>query len=221
MRDLITLINEIERFKEINAQDVPQVIDALKYAINNMPSDYKMEEYMEHKECLSTDECQQDLPVGVELMDVAQESAQRAFNARQLLAETGGVAGIGKEITAPLNPIVNGQEVEPPIETKFEKSQRLVSKIISINATLEAIKPLYAELDLATLELMEMIGLDRQLIEAGTQIGVQVVDEFAEKNIIWRIQKSQRFIAKLETLDERNKKFEKERKALEKASKVK
>jgi hypothetical protein len=110
---------------------------------------------------------------------------------------------------------------EPSInETTEQKINRLASKVISINATLESIKPLYTELDQAVMELKDLIGLNNNFIEEGTLIGVQIVDEFAEKNTIWRIQKSQRYIAKLETFDERLRREQKAAKAAEKAAKA-
>lgn len=181
MRDLKAIIHQLDYYKNLNESDHAQVVDALRYACANMPSNYQMEAPMYdenteahfdlgkgiiHKDCFSTDECQQEA------------------------------------------------------ETLEEKTKRLASTIISINATLESIKPLYTELDQAVIELKEIIGLNMLYVESGTHIAVQIVDEFAEKNTIWRIQKSQRYIAKLETLADRKAKAEKQAKAEEKAAKA-
>jgi len=114
-------------------------------------------------------------------------------------------------------------EVESPIEekpeTNAEKAARLTSKIISIDATLESIKPLYTELDKAILELKELIHIGNPYTEEKTHISVTIVDQFEEKNTIWRIQSTQRFIAKIENLDERFRREAKEAKALAKKNK--
>jgi hypothetical protein len=162
-RPMKSILHDFEYYGRCNDSDFPQVIDALRYFINN-PSFNKERE--------------------VENVEVEVVPA----------------------------PVV--------IEQPEEKAQRLVSTIISINATLDTIKPLYGELDQAVLELRELVGLNKFVIEPGTQIAVQIVDEYAEKNTIWRIQSSQRFVAKIKTLEDRIKQAEKEAKAAEKAAKA-
>lgn len=173
MRDLKAIIHQLDYYKNLNESDHAQVVDALRYACANMPSNYQMEAPM------------------------YDENTEAHFETSD-------------------EPIYT----KPIGETVDDKVRRLASTIISINATLDSIKPVYAELDQAVLELKDLIGLNSTYVESGTQIAVQIVDEFAEKNTIWRIQKSQRYIAKLETLADRKAKAEKLAKAEEKAAKA-
>lgn len=59
-----------------------------------------------------------------------------------------------------------------------KKIERLASEALEVLAKLEAVKPLYARLDELTVALSEAKGLELY--------GVQIVDNFREKNAVFR-----------------------------------
>lgn len=121
-------------------------------------------------------------------------------------------------LTVDLN--VNSLAEEVIVEDLEVKKQRLLNGIITLHQRIEAIKPCYEELDKLTLELKDLVGVESYVIEDRTLIGVQVVDNFAEKNTAFRVASIQRFKAEIETADKRAVRVEKLSKKAKKEAKL-
>lgn len=113
-------------------------------------------------------------------------------------------------------------------ETKKEPSvMEIAARVLAIQAELTSVKPLYEELDQLTLQLHDMIG-DTEIevptfIHAGNRsvhtIGntfLKVVDNFSQKNTVFRVAGVKRFEASSELVEER---LLKEIKKIQKAKK--
>lgn len=109
-----------------------------------------------------------------------------------------------------------------------EQVRANVVRVIQLKAALDANKPLYEELDRLTLELKGVMGVGAipvRLTEQETMYMhnnevkflapeqvVSIVDNFAEKNTVFRPAGVKRFEASLETTQEYNLRLEKEAK---------
>jgi hypothetical protein len=109
--------------------------------------------------------------------------------------------------------------VTPDDQKAFDEASAKALRIIKLKAILDSVKPVYEELDRLTLELKTIIGTDR-LIElnlteeqamfvmngevrfiARSQV-VSIVDNFAEKNVVFRPAGVKRFEVNTETKEE-------------------
>lgn len=107
----------------------------------------------------------------------------------------------------------------PETQESFDAASAKAMRIIKLKAILDSVKPVYEELDRLTLELQKIIGTDR-LIEldlteeqamfvmngevrflSRSQV-VSVVDNFAEKNVVFRPAGVKRFEVNTETKEE-------------------
>lgn len=95
--------------------------------------------------------------------------------------------------------------------------QAKVERIRQIKQVLENNKVLYEELDDLTLDLLDSGVQVNQTLAAGGGSFVTVVDNFAEKNTIYRAMPMKQFDVRLEDADELKKRVAKETKAKEKA----
>lgn len=113
-------------------------------------------------------------------------------------------------------------------EAKAAQVRADLARIIQLKATLDSNKPLYEELDRLTLNLKNVMGVGSIPINlteketmymhnnevkflAPNQV-VTIVDNFAEKNTVFRPAGVKRFEASLETIEEYNLRLEKEAK---------
>lgn len=95
----------------------------------------------------------------------------------------------------------------------------MAARIAEIKTQLEAVKPLYDELDIMTVSLshrMREENCTESMIHAGGDKYVEVIDNFAEKNTVFRPAGVKRFEAAVVTTEELEKRAEK---AAKKASK--
>lgn len=109
--------------------------------------------------------------------------------------------------------------VAPDTQESFDAASALALRIIKLKAVVDSMKPVYEELDRLTLELKAIISTDR-LIEldlteeqamfmmngevrfiARSQV-VSVVDNFSEKNVVFRPAGVRRFEVSTETKEE-------------------
>lgn len=116
----------------------------------------------------------------------------------------------------PLTPAPVLAEVTPTAITFTRNPVEIAGRIVAIKAQLELQKPLYEELDNLTLELKAIVGVDAEVMANGSF--VTVVDNFAEKNTVFRPAGVKHFDVSLETFQERE---EAQAKAAAKAAKGK
>lgn len=119
-------------------------------------------------------------------------------------------------------------KVQADKEVQAIKVRANLARVIQLKAVLDANKPLYEELDRLTLELKDVMGVGSLAINlteeetmymhnnemkflAPNQV-VTIVDNFAEKNTVFRPAGVKRFEASLETIEEYNLRLEKEAK---------
>ena len=86
-------------------------------------------------------------------------------------------------------------------------TEQVLARIIQIKATLDNNKPLYEELDQLVLSLKGRIGTDKEVIFGGKAL--TVVDNFSEKNTVFRPCGVKRFDLDMEDLAEREAKVAK------------
>src|ERR1039458_3624883 len=111
-----------------------------------------------------------------------------------------------------------------------ELAKALALQITEVQAKLDAVKPLYIELESLTLALKDLMGVgvevtiseERIVMINGAAVFlppqvVKVVDNFAEKNTAFRTAAVKRFEMNSETLEERRQRLEKEAKKAAKA----
>ncbi len=102
------------------------------------------------------------------------------------------------------------------------RTKEITTRIAQIKDQLEAQKPLYEELDNLTLELHEILGDGGFKYPTNEEIPrfVSVIDNFSEKNTVFRPASVKRFEAILQTAEEVEKEKAKLEKAAKKASKL-
>jgi hypothetical protein len=66
----------------------------------------------------------------------------------------------------------------------MDQVTKLVARLAEVEAVLDVTKKLYAERDELTLKLKEMVGIDYEV--SSGDIVFKVVDNFAEKNTVFR-----------------------------------
>lgn len=73
----------------------------------------------------------------------------------------------------------------------------IAKRLVELEATLEAVKPLYAERDKLTLELVKLEVKTIPLTFLEDERMIEVVDNFAEKNTVFRPAGVRRFEVKI------------------------
>lgn len=104
-------------------------------------------------------------------------------------------------------------------EGNAKKVADLLERIVAVKAKIDAVKPLYEELDDLTMELQEEVEVD-QLLQAKGDAFVRIVDNFAEKNTVFRVAGVKRFEAEVLTQEELDKELEKAAKKEAKTAKA-
>jgi hypothetical protein len=94
--------------------------------------------------------------------------------------------------------------------------RQIVNRIVELKDALEAVKPFYDEIDELTQELQEIVGVNHNLFADDGRV-VSVVDNFSEKNTVFRPVGVKRFDAKVETMEEMQKSQERQAKKAAKA----
>lgn len=88
------------------------------------------------------------------------------------------------------------------------RAMEIVNRIAAIKTQLEAVKPLYDELDELTAEMGEVAEVNQTLATNDGRF-VTLVDNFADKNTVFRPAAVRRFDVELMTQEELTKKQEK------------
>lgn len=101
-------------------------------------------------------------------------------------------------------------QVVRDVTPEESKQNEIIQRIIDLKARLDANKPLYEELDRLVLELKGTLGVSNEVTAFDHY--VEVVDNFAEKNTVFRPCGVKRFEVKIESLVDRLAKAEKRRK---------
>ena len=88
-----------------------------------------------------------------------------------------------------------------PNEARQTEIQGLVQRLLQIETILDGCKPLYEEKDAITLQLNELVGTGTEnSIFAGGKV-ITVVDNFADKNTVFRPAAVKRIDVKVEDAD--------------------
>lgn len=98
-----------------------------------------------------------------------------------------------------------------------QKAMEIVNRIAAIKSQLEAVKPLYEELDELTTDLGEVAEVNQTLATNDGRF-VTLIDNFAEKNVVYRPAAVRRFDVELLTGEELQKKQDKLAKKAKKES---
>lgn len=101
------------------------------------------------------------------------------------------------------------------IQERHNAVVALVNRLIQIDQILDDCKPLYEEKDNITLQLRELVGVgnDHSIFLPGTENVVTVVDNFADKNCVFRPAAFRQFEAKVEDREAYAKRLKKAAKA--------
>jgi len=101
-----------------------------------------------------------------------------------------------------------------PLEeaTAAARAMEVVNRIAEVKSSLEAVKPLYDELDELTAELQELAEVNQTLATNDGRF-VTLIDNFADKNVVYRPAAVRRFDVLFETNEELAKRTVKLKKA--------
>jgi len=103
----------------------------------------------------------------------------------------------------------NEQSVMTP-EQKTDRMLKIIERLATIEMTLNAVKSLYNEKDSLTLELKDLMGVGVELTHGDAII--KVVDNFAEKNTVFRTAGVKRFELEIDSVSARVEKLLKKEK---------
>ncbi len=115
--------------------------------------------------------------------------------------------------------VYSGTQEGKKMDTKAKRANEVVNRIAAIKDQLELVKPLYEELDDLTEELLEVAEVNQTLKTDDNRL-VTLIDNFADKNTVFRSAAVRRFEAELLTADEMTKKLIAAEKKAAKAAKV-
>jgi hypothetical protein len=95
------------------------------------------------------------------------------------------------------------------------RTMAIVDRIAAVKDLLEGVKPLYDELDILTLELKDLVNVGETLSTEDKRF-VTLIDNYSEKNTVFRVAAVRRYEVELCTVEEMVKKQNKAAKASKK-----